>query len=332
MKTSHRLLTEKDLPAILALVELALGAGPQARRTEAWWRWKHLDNPFGQSLVLGAFSGKQLVGLRAFQRWELRLGEETWRCARAVDTATHPEFQGQGIFTQLTLEGLQRLNDDGVAMVFNTPNGKSGPGYLKMGWKRVAGLRAAGRPGPPNQLLARLYATVRWRQQGQASVFGLPAADQVNTTQRLDRLARDLGRSSSGELSTAWTRERLRWRFNACPVADYRVLLLSDDIAAIIRLNKRRGLNEGVISLTNPRMSEWSRQLFGTRPMPVDYWVFRPGSVPGSVMRSLSAGLAEVRRPVMQLMYRSVAMSDAQHSIVANPQNWHLQFADLELL
>ncbi len=62
---------------------------------------------------------------------------ETLRAVRAVDTATHPDHQGKGIFTKLTLGAIPDLDDDGVDLIFNTPNDKSRPGYLKMGWSEV---------------------------------------------------------------------------------------------------------------------------------------------------------------------------------------------------
>jgi GNAT superfamily N-acetyltransferase len=61
----------------------------------------------------------------------------TINAVRAVDTATHPDWQGRGIFSRLTLGALDDLRDDGVDCVFNTPNDKSRPGYLKMGWQQV---------------------------------------------------------------------------------------------------------------------------------------------------------------------------------------------------
>ena len=67
------------------------------------------------------------------------------RAVRAVDTATHPDFRGQGVFSALTLGALEELRSDGVAFVFNTPNERSRPGYLKMGWQPVGQVRVLAR-------------------------------------------------------------------------------------------------------------------------------------------------------------------------------------------
>ena len=114
----------------------ALGGGPAGTGPAEFFRWKHLENPFGRSFMLVAEADGRIVGLRAFMRWEFVAGDRRFRAVRAVDTATHPDHQGKGIFSRLTLEALDALRDQ-ADFVFNTPNEKSLPGYLKMGWQVV---------------------------------------------------------------------------------------------------------------------------------------------------------------------------------------------------
>ncbi len=63
-------------------------------------------------------------------------GRHAVRAVRAVDTATHPDHQGRGIFSTLTPTRSRRCGSR-ADLVFNTPNEKSLPGYLKMGWQIV---------------------------------------------------------------------------------------------------------------------------------------------------------------------------------------------------
>jgi GNAT superfamily N-acetyltransferase len=127
-----------DRPAIIELCRRSLGwkAGDP---NEAFFAWKHDENPFGPSPTWVAEDDTgTLVGLRTFLRWRFRRPDGTTiNAVRAVDTATHPDWQGRGIFSRLTLGALDDLRDDGVDCVFNTPNDKSRPGYLKMGWHEV---------------------------------------------------------------------------------------------------------------------------------------------------------------------------------------------------
>ena len=79
-----------------------------------------------------------MVGVRLFMRWDLEAAGRRLRAVRAVDTATDPDFRGRGIFRTLTLELLRALEAaNEVDLVFNTPNGSSKPGYLKMCWHDV---------------------------------------------------------------------------------------------------------------------------------------------------------------------------------------------------
>jgi len=127
--------TEADIPAIVELLKLSLGESLMPK-SEAFWRWKHVDNPFGRSPVLLAWDGEKLIGVRAFMRWEWRQRDKIFKSVRAVDTATHPGYQGNGIFKKLTLALVEQCRGEGVNFIFNTPNKISMPGYLKMGWQK----------------------------------------------------------------------------------------------------------------------------------------------------------------------------------------------------
>ena len=88
--------THKDIPQILKVLKASLGE-TSSKKTEEVWRYKHIDNPFGESLVLVAEESSEMVGVRAFMRWQWQQGEQVYFAFRAVDTATHPAHQGKGI-------------------------------------------------------------------------------------------------------------------------------------------------------------------------------------------------------------------------------------------
>lgn len=131
--------TPQDKPAMIELLRMSLGEST-IPKSESLWNWKHEENPFGQSYVLLAEENNMLVGLRAFMKWEWEWKGKIYKAIRAVDTATHPEHQGKGIFKKLTLHQIGVCKQEGVSFVFNTPNTQSKPGYLKMGWVEQAKL------------------------------------------------------------------------------------------------------------------------------------------------------------------------------------------------
>ena len=172
--------TPDDRPAIMELCRTSLGWGDDPR-FEQLFSWKHDENAFGPSYMWVATDGGKIVGLRAFMRWEFVRGGEVLHAVRAVDTATHPDYQGKGLFTAMTMHGLDVIEGDGIDFVFNTPNDKSRPGYLKMGWQevgklpvaiRVAGPRGGGADGEVTGGVVAL-ALERWsRPAGQGGRVG----------------------------------------------------------------------------------------------------------------------------------------------------------------
>src|SRR5680860_590290 len=170
--------TPEHEPEILELLTSTLGR-PNTSRDGELFRWKHARNPFGASPMWVAVAQDEIVGLRTFLRWEFQCGERILRAVRAVDTATRPDYQGRGIFTKLTLVGVDALRAEGVDFVFNTPNDRSRPGYLKMGWQTVGRLTTVVRPTSPwslPKLIGARRAAERWSSPSSA---GIPAAEAL---------------------------------------------------------------------------------------------------------------------------------------------------------
>jgi hypothetical protein len=163
-----------------------------------------------------AFAGDQLIGVRAFLRWEWREGDRVYRSVRAVDTATHPAHQGKGIFKRLTLALADACAADGVAFVFNTPNQQSRPGYLKMAWQDAGRLPVALTPVWP---FGRGQVGIPFRQWATEPKLN-ELSENLNTQQGLH--------SSS---SAPW----LWWRYATVPVAEYFVVAEAN-LIAIYRL------------------------------------------------------------------------------------------------
>ncbi len=120
---------EKDIEEIISL----LGKSFSSNHNKEDFLWKHFDNPFGKSYGLLAIDNNSIIGLRMFMRWEFKINGQIIKSIRPVDTCTHPNYQGKGIFKGLTLTGLDNVKDE-HDLIFNTPNENSRPGYLKMGW------------------------------------------------------------------------------------------------------------------------------------------------------------------------------------------------------
>lgn len=241
---------DADVAPLVELLEASMGGGPTGSRTADFFSWKHLANPFGRSLILVAEDAGRPVGLRAFMRWNFGSGERTYRAARAVDTATHPDYRRMGIFSQLTRGGIEALREEGTHFIFNTPNEKSLPGYLKMGWATVGTVPVWLRVRRPVRFAADLIAE---RAAGRITPrTHAGRAPEVLATYR-PALASLLDTVATGDyLSTPRTAEYLEWRYCRAVGLDYRAVALEEQgrLAglAFFRVRPRGNLWEATVS------------------------------------------------------------------------------------
>jgi len=232
---------DDDVEEVVELLRTCLGEGGAPRSAE-FWRWKHQRNPFGPSPVLVASAGGRIVGVRAFLRWRWESGDRPIPAVRAVDTATHPDWQGRGVFSALTTRLVAEVGEEGTAFVFNTPNRKSGGGYRTMGWRVVGRLPVLVRPlGLPG---ARRRGGGPGELTPVAAFLARPEAEPFLA-------AVESRRRRDPRLRTAATADFLRWRYADPPGLDYRAAWAGSGEAAaalVLRLRRRRGLREAAVA------------------------------------------------------------------------------------
>ena len=230
-----------DRPAILGLCRSSLGWSPDGP-DEAFFAWKHEENAFGESpsWVAEASDGT-LIGLRVFLRWRFRDERgNSLSAVRAVDTATHPDWRGQGVFSALTLGALPDLAHEGVDFVFNTPNDKSMPGYLKMGWSKVGRVPVVARLGAVGALSRLRHARTAAEIWSEPVDAGEPAAETFRDHGSVEALLARVRRP--GRLTTDRSAAFLSWRYRFAPL-HYRAFPLGDSLSdgVIVFRARRRG-------------------------------------------------------------------------------------------
>lgn len=203
--------TELDIPEILEVLKASLGE-TSSKKTESVWRYKHVDNPFGKSLVLVAVENDMIIGVRALMRWKWQLEKKVFSAFRAVDTATHPEHQGKGVFKKLTLKAVEIAKAQSEDFIFNTPNSQSLPGYLKMGWEEVDKLKINIKPTNP----------LNWLNVNQAASYNI---NKICSGDQLAKFILNYNNLKAGEnkLFTLKSPEYLRWRYEINPLQNYEV-------------------------------------------------------------------------------------------------------------
>ena len=133
----------------------------------------------------------------------------------------------------MTNAAVEAAAQDGVHLIFNTPNPRSGAGYLKMGWTEVG------------QIGVQIRPTIRmWSRNADPDQLPNPADWLEPVVDASDLPA--LSRPSAG-FRTGRDEAYLRWRFASHPTARY-YKAGDDTSAAVLRPNVRNRRKELVLS------------------------------------------------------------------------------------
>jgi GNAT superfamily N-acetyltransferase len=222
---------DADEAQVLGLLATALGKVADDRY-RSFFRWKHLENPFGRSFMWVATVDSEVAGFRSFLRWRfVDPAGDPLEAVRAVDTATSPDFRGMGIFRDLTMHGLDELRPRGIQFVFNTPNDQSRPGYLKMGWHIDRRVPVQVRP----RSLLSLSRMVRARTA--AEPWSLPT-DLGEPVDSVAHLAASRVEGAEPTLVTDRSPDFVRWRYAGCPAVGSRAVRAGNG-AMLVRLRQR---------------------------------------------------------------------------------------------
>lgn len=143
--------------------------------TPAYLDWLYVANPDGAAVGYDAWDGERLaahyvcVPARAWVE-----GQEV-RVLLSLNTATHPDYQGKGLFTRLAAMTYEAGAGAGFDGVYGVANANSTPGFVrKLGFQLVRPLEAriglgrlrhAPRPAAPALSFERSWseASLAWR-------------------------------------------------------------------------------------------------------------------------------------------------------------------------
>lgn len=334
-----------DDPAVLACVSESLPGGAATTKSRAYWQWKHIDNAFGTSTGTCACSDAsgEIVGVRCFMRWKFHdPGGAEVPAVRAVDTATSPDWRGQGVFTGMTRAAIEYLREEGTELIFNTPNAASAPGYRKMGWRPIGRVPLFVRPLRPFRMARRLLSgRDRAASSADAADLGVGAlpgwsefAGEGDADAVID--SHERARAASG-LRTPRNRAYLDWRYGRHPQADYRVQAIHENgrltAFVVVRPNRRFGLGELVL------VDMWAhdahrRHLVNClralkQACGADYMIAhaRPGSVEHAALRSALF----LPAPGQGMSLHARAVGPALPAGTERLDGWDLSLGDLEL-
>lgn len=310
--------TLEDIPAIVALLKRSLGEQSSPKTIE-YWNWKHVNNPFNASPVLVAEENDHLIGVRAMLQWEWQIGELSFSTLRAVDTATDPLHQGKGIFSILTKQMIRDALESGKKFIFNTPNEKSKPGYIKMGWMEAGKLPVG---------LALYFPTIF-----PSNNYAL-SESKIYDIQQLKVLCSKWNETMalSGKIFTPKSPEYLHWRYTENPIIKYQVIFTENIYMAFYIKNRKWGkelrISELIYSGKIKEVKKTIRKLLQQQVKVHKTYLISFSPINTSLIKRLFKFVGFFG-PIFTL--KSINVSNAEKEFIEKLDNWNYFLGDLEL-
>lgn len=206
--------------------------GEHSRFTERYLHWQYVENPDGAALGFDAYAGAELAAHYVTLPFAAEIFGRPARGLLSLNTATHPDHQGKGLFTRLATATYARAREDGYDFVAGVANANSTPGFVKkLGFSLISPLDARIGVGfPVYEATAGLQfrhiwtpATRQWRLEnpvqgyafGGGAVWANPAVPFVKmclTTMFPDLPPRAAGARTQPLTSWIGLAPNLRWR------------------------------------------------------------------------------------------------------------------------
>jgi GNAT superfamily N-acetyltransferase len=215
----------RDEPEVLALLQTAFGGWPhdvQSLTPDEFFRWKHMDCPFGRSILVVAETDGAVVGFEGHLPWRLQAGEKVLQASRGTDLSVHPSYRRRGVSVAIRGAAAVRLSSE-VALTWSNPNKQSRPGSLRFGRSEVGRVaRFVQARGAIAQTLGR--ARHRGANTPDTLEIEAPAAGEVLSDD--EYVSSLLSQTSTPEdrLATVKDLDYLRWRYGQ--LEEYRAIAL----------------------------------------------------------------------------------------------------------
>ena len=186
--------------------------------TLQYLHWLYAQNPSGTIVGMDAFAGSDLAAHYVCVPSTVSLFGKAVRALLSLNTATHPDFRGRGLFTNLASATYTLSADLGYSLIYGVANANSTPGFIKkLGFQLISPLDA--RLGFGRQL------EIDWSKTFQLSEF-----------------------------RCLWNSERLRWRIKN-PSNPIRSIARPNGVSEHFARTDKRGIAvwcEAPVSLLTP--------------------------------------------------------------------------------
>jgi GNAT superfamily N-acetyltransferase len=227
------------------------------------WRWLYRDNPAGNAVIYLAEAGGRIVGQYAVVPVRMKIGGERAVSAISLDTMTHPDYRGRGIFQELSRRVFDDAGQRGIDTIYGMPNKMTS--WHRKYWLEVGAQRLLIRPLNIRNILTR-YINNRFLLKASTSSLRVMgrlfynagrapevAGLTVTRASSFDERINDLWERASNDYGIMVIRDKeyLNWRYVDLPDVDYEVYVAEKEGRVlgytVLKCEERQGLLFGRI-------------------------------------------------------------------------------------
>jgi GNAT superfamily N-acetyltransferase len=117
-----------DEQAIVHLLNTAFSRG---WGTLEHWKWKYTENPAGSPIIWLAEYNNKIVGHYGIIPIVMKIGNSYVTGSLSCDAATHPEYQGRGVFSSIVNRAYLDAAKKGMHFTYGFSNTRLGPTYKR---------------------------------------------------------------------------------------------------------------------------------------------------------------------------------------------------------
>ena len=354
---SARAYRNGDEEQILELYSAVFGEITDKNKWLNEWKWKYKQNPAGEPIIWVACCDNKIVAQYAIAPVKIKFGDRTVTAAQSVDTMTHPDYQGRGIFVALTAEVFKEAARRDVAFIYGFPNKLTS--WHEKNWHKVGNLSFMIKPVNINKLvrsyivspkipgiicagliklaIGLLFHEGRRKNRGDIKISKIKAFDQ-----RADKLWANV--SGDYQIRVLKNKEYLDWRYTALPGNEYEIYAAEkqEEIRGylVFKCMSQRGLKTAyVLDLIAPLQDRTAayflvkKALEDLREKQVDIVAY-----PVITSRNLKKTLHKTgifTFPFLNRIFPFVihaSQPEISESMLRNPENWLVQIGDSDIM
>ncbi|MFX1394336.1 MAG: GNAT family N-acetyltransferase [Promethearchaeota archaeon] len=128
-----------DEEQIIQLFQKVFGKHMGKTESIKHWKWEFEYNPINRNEIFLAINANKLVGQYAVIPVKMKIGIKEYTATLSLDTMTHPDYRGQGIFPTLATNLYNDLGKSGISITYGFPNTLSIYGFIKkLNWFEIS--------------------------------------------------------------------------------------------------------------------------------------------------------------------------------------------------